>query len=61
MMPEADLHDAGDNVSLLGKDLLDLINYSAHAGGGVRITMDNDPVIGSDFWDQDAARPWIAA
>src|SRR6202040_1810428 len=50
--PNADLHDAGDNVSLLGKEHLDPINYSAHAGRAAQITVDNDPVFGSDFWDR---------
>ena len=48
----ADLHDARDNVSLLGKERLDPINYSADAGGAAQITVDNDPVFGSDFWDR---------
>ncbi len=50
--PNADLHYADDNVSLLGKEQLDPINYSAHAGRAARITVDNDPVFGSDFWDR---------
>src|SRR5205823_14966950 len=50
--PLADLHDAGDNVLLLGKEHLDPINYSAHAGRAAQITVDNDPVFGSDFWDR---------